>query len=141
MMLCLHFHILLPPSPPRPPPPSAPGPPSNFTYMATMTSIIFSWLPPVMPNGIITNYRLTVQGRTSVLGPSDRTYLACNLQPGQQVPASISASTITEGSSVRLTPVTAVLSESSNTHTNTHTHTCTHLHHYLHSQTAPALST
>ena len=59
-----------------------------------MTAVLFHWLPPVQPNGVITRYTLTVQQiKTVHLNGSTMSELVCGLQPGQLISASISAST------------------------------------------------
>ena len=59
-----------------------------------MTAILFHWLPPVQPNGVITRYTLTVQQiKTVRLNGSTMSELVCGLQPSQLISASISAST------------------------------------------------
>ena len=59
-----------------------------------MTAILFHWLPPVQPNGVITRYTLTVQQiKTVHLNGSTMSELVCGLQPSQLISASISAST------------------------------------------------
>ena len=59
-----------------------------------MTSIMYRWTPPTQPNGIITGYTLTAGGGPEELNSTTRSYLLCRLQPGQQVTASIVASTV-----------------------------------------------
>ena len=69
--------------------------PQNFNYTPTMTSIMYRWTPPTQPNGIITGYTLTAGGGLDIeLNATTRSYLLCRLQPGQQVTASIVASTV-----------------------------------------------
>ena len=59
-----------------------------------MTAVLFHWLPPVQPNGVITRYTLTVQQiKTVHLNDSTMSELVCGLQPGQLIGASISVST------------------------------------------------
>ena len=59
-----------------------------------MTAVLFHWLPPVQPNGVITRYTLTVQQiKTVHLNGSTMSELVCGLQPGQLISASIRAST------------------------------------------------
>ena len=60
-----------------------------------MTAILFHWLPPVQPNGVITQYTLTVQQiKTVHLNGSTMSKLVCDLQPGQLISVSIRASTV-----------------------------------------------
>ena len=68
--------------------------PHAFSTTSTMTAILFHWLPPVQPNGVITRYTLTVQQiKTVHLNSSTMSELVCGFQPGQLIGASISAST------------------------------------------------
>ena len=73
---------------------------------------MFTWKPPTQPNGLITQYTLTVitvqQIQTVDLDGSTLSHLICNLLPLLQVRASISAATlIGEGPVVNLTAMTA----------------------------------
>ena len=56
-----------------------------------MTAVLLHWLPPVQPNGVITQY--TQQIKTVHLNGSTMSELVCGLQPSQLISASISAST------------------------------------------------
>ena len=80
---------------------------------------MFTWKPPTQPNGLITQYTLTVttdmvqQIQTRVvLAESTQSHLICHLLPLQQVRASISAATLVgEGPAVNIIGMTAAQSE------------------------------
>ena len=77
---------------------------------------MFTWKPPTQPNGLITQYTLTVitvqQIQTVVLDGSTLSYLTCNILPLQQVRASISAATqVGEGPVVNIIAMTAAQGE------------------------------
>ena len=97
--------------------PPAPGDsPQEFSYTTGANSIVFTWKPPTQPNGIITQYTLTVitvqQIQTVVLDGSTLRHLTCNLLPLQQVRASISAATQAgEGPVVNIIGMTAAHGE------------------------------
>ena len=68
--------------------------PHAFSATSTMTAVLFHWLPPVRPNGVIIQYTLTLQQiKTVHLNGSTMSELVCGLQPSQLISASISAST------------------------------------------------
>ena len=72
-----------------------PSTPHDVVFVSTRTSILFSWSPPVTPNGLITVYDFSVTpGR--VLQPISPLLnrLLCDLSPGTKVTAAITASTI-----------------------------------------------
>ena len=73
-----------------------------------MTAVLFHWLPPVQPNGVITRYTLTLQQiKTVHLNGSTMSELVCGLQPGQLISASIRAGTKEGGGpEVNITAVT-----------------------------------
>ena len=78
---------------------------------------MFTWKPPTQPNGLITQYTLTVitvqQIQTVVLDGSTLSHLICNLLSLQQVRASISAATLVgEGPVVNIIGMTAAQGES-----------------------------
>ena len=97
--------------------PQAPGDsPQEFSYTPGANSIVFTWKPPTQPNGLITQYTLTVitvqQIQTVVLDGSTLSHLICNLLPLQQVRASISAATQAgEGPVVNIIGMTAAQGE------------------------------
>ena len=97
--------------------PPAPGDsPQEFNYTPGANSIVFTWKPPTQPNGVITQYTLTVitvqQIQTVVLSGSTLSHLTCNHSALQQVRASISAATMAgEGPAVNLTAMTAAQGE------------------------------
>ena len=77
---------------------------------------MFTWKTPTQPNGVITQYTLTVitvqQIQSVVLDGSILSYLICNLLPLQQVRASISATTQAgEGPVVDIIAMTAAQGE------------------------------
>ena len=97
--------------------PAAPSDsPQEFSYTPGTNSIVFTWKPSTQPNGVITQYTLTVitvqQIQTVVLDGSTLRHLTCNLLPLQQVRASISAATQAgEGPVVNIIAMTATHSE------------------------------
>ena len=70
---------------------------------------MFTWKPPTQPNGVITQYTLTVQQIQTVnMDGSTLSHLTCNLLPLQQVNVSISAATqVGEGPAVNIITMTA----------------------------------
>ena len=97
--------------------PPAPGDsPQEFNYTPGANSIVFTWKPPTQPNGLITQYTLTVitvqRIQTVVLDGSTLSHLICNILPLQQVRASISAATqVGEGPVVNIIAMTAAHGE------------------------------
>ena len=73
-------------------------PPQDFTSTDTTVSVAFSWNPPTIPNGIITQYNLTVMSTgtsTSYNRSADtENFTAEGFVPYQNYDATITAATV-----------------------------------------------
>ena len=75
-------------------------PPQNFTSTVTIVSITFSWNPPTIPNGIITEYNLTVTNTTAGTSTSynqskdTNNFTVEGFVPYQEYSATITAATV-----------------------------------------------
>ena len=78
-------------------------PPQSFNSIPSKFSIIcmFIWSSPLIPNGIIITYNLTVcnintdVSTTYIINGSQHSFIARNFEPYQRYSASLSATTVT----------------------------------------------
>ena len=74
------------------------NPPQDFTAIDTTVSVTFSWNPPTIPNGIITEYNLTVMTNgtsiPNVLNADTETFTVLRFVPYQEYSATIAAATV-----------------------------------------------
>ena len=73
-------------------------PPQDFTAIETTVSVTFSWNPPTIPNGIITEYNLTVMtAGTSISynqNADTENFTVRRFVPYQEYNATIAAATV-----------------------------------------------
>ena len=68
---------------------AVPGPVSNLTGYAKFYTMVLSWSPPQMPNGVLTSYDIMYTVNSSSFFPADsvmatsepRSYIISNLEP------------------------------------------------------------
>lgn len=82
--------------------------PQHFnTTTLTSTSVTLTWSPPSIPNGVITNYNISIDGKTRLLNSSDSVYTAERLNENTNFTFSIAALTaIGQGPDAVLTVAT-----------------------------------
>ena len=73
-------------------------PPQDFTATDTTVSVTFSWNPPTIPNGIITEYNLTVitngTSTSDILNAETENFIVSRFVPYQEYSATIAAATV-----------------------------------------------
>ena len=76
-------------------------PPQSFNSIPSKFSIMFNWSSPLIPNGIIIAYNLTVcnintdVSTTYIITGSQHSFIAGNFEPYRRYSASLSATTVT----------------------------------------------